>query len=104
MTLGPDVARRLRPVWPLIEAHAERLDRLVRQQANVTFAVVPGRKAPALAVNLPLTESHSVRVLLEGKEVRYYLEREGQLFQAEIGDVPVDQGVYLMLAELAAPD
>ena len=54
VTLGPDLAKPLRPVWKPLEENAERLDRLVRQQARVTFDVIQGRKEPALTVSLRL--------------------------------------------------
>jgi proteasome lid subunit RPN8/RPN11 len=105
VTLGPDLARPLRPVWGEVEEYAERLDKLVRQQARVSFGVLPGRKESALAVEIPLADpGQAVRILLEGKEVRYYLVRDGEPFAAEIGEVRVDQGFYLLLAELAARD
>jgi proteasome lid subunit RPN8/RPN11 len=103
LTLGPDLARHLRPVWPAVEEHAGRLDRLARQQTRVRFAVAEGRHGPALAVTVGLADpGESVRVLCEGKEVRYFLDRGGEVFAADLGDTRVDQGVYLMLAELAA--
>jgi proteasome lid subunit RPN8/RPN11 len=105
--LGPDLAAPLRPVWEVVEEHAERLDRLACQQARVRFDVVAGRKegSAALAVTLPLAEpDHAVRVLLEGKEVRYFLLRGGEVFAVDLGEPRVDQGVYLLLAELAGRD
>jgi proteasome lid subunit RPN8/RPN11 len=103
LTLGPDLARPLRPVWPLVEEHADRLDRLARQMARVTFDVVPGREGMALAVTVPLADpGQAVRILLEGKEVRYYLVREGELLAADLRETRVDQGLYLLLAELAS--
>lgn len=103
LTLGPDLARPLHPVWRMLEAHAERLDRLYRQQAGVTFAAAEGNRGPALAVTVPLTEPGSaIRVLLEGDEVRYYLLRGGELLVADPQEDRVDRGVYLLLAELAA--
>ena len=69
------------------------------------FAVAEGRKGPALAVGVPLAgDGEAVRILLEGKEVRFYLERDGELLAADLGDVRVDQGFYLLMAELAARD
>ena len=47
LTLGPDLARDLHPVWPALEAHAERLERLARQQARVRFEVTPQRQLMA---------------------------------------------------------
>ncbi|MFO0808969.1 MAG: Mov34/MPN/PAD-1 family protein [Gemmataceae bacterium] len=105
VALGPDLALPLRPVWDQVEAHAERLDRLARQQAKVSFAAVQGRHGPALAATVPLAENgEAVQVLLEGKEVRYYLVRGGELFAADLGEARVDQGFYLLMAELAARD
>ena len=105
MTLGPDLAKPLRPVWGQVEEYAERLDKLARQQARVMFGVLPGRKGAALAAEVPLADpGQVVRILLEGKEVRYYLVRDGEPFAADIGEVRVDQGFYLLLAELAARD
>jgi proteasome lid subunit RPN8/RPN11 len=102
LTIGPDLAKSLRSVWPVVEAHAERLDRLARQQAKVRFEIVPGRDGPALAVIVSLAEpDEAIRLLIERKGVRFYYEKEGQAFQAELPDTPPDQGMYLMLAELA---
>jgi hypothetical protein len=103
LTLGPDLARPLHLVWPTIENHAERLDRLCRQQVGVRFEVADSRGGPVLAVTIPLAEPcQAVRVLIEGKEVRYYLVRNGELLAVDIHDEFVDRGFYLVLAELAA--
>ena len=67
LTLGPDLARPLHPVWPILEAHADRLDRLARQQARVTFDLVTRKSGPALAVTVPLAErGEAVQLLLDG--------------------------------------
>jgi proteasome lid subunit RPN8/RPN11 len=101
-TLGPDLARPLHSIWPTIEAHADRLDRLYRQQAGIRFDMVTGKHGPALAVIVPLAGPEgAIRVLLEGKEVRYYLVRGGEVLAADAGEDRVDRGVYLLLAELA---
>jgi proteasome lid subunit RPN8/RPN11 len=100
LRMGPDLARPLHPVWETITVHARRLNRLFRQQAKLEFDVVEG---PALRVTLPLAEpGGSIRVLLKGKQIRYFLERDGDLLAAEGCTDCVDQGVYLMLAELAS--
>jgi Prokaryotic homologs of the JAB domain len=102
-TLGPDLARPLHSVWPLLEAHADRLDRLCRQQTGMTFEVIPGGRGPALACMIPLAEQgHAVRVVLEDKEVRYFLRRRGDLLAVNPQDDRIDRAVYLLLAELAA--
>jgi hypothetical protein len=102
LTLGPDLARPLRPVWSTIEAHAEQLDRLYRQQIGVTFQLVSGLYGTALALDLALAEpGSSLRLVLEKKEVRYYLVRGEQLLAVDPHESQVDKGVYLLLAELA---
>lgn len=102
LTLGPDLARPLRLVWKEIENHAERLERLARQQTQVRFEIVQGREGAALNAVVPLAESgHAVHVAIEGKEVRYYYEADGEVFQADLPDASPDQGIYLLLAELA---
>lgn len=62
-----------------------------------------GTHGPALAVTVALAEpGDAIRVLLEGEAVRYYLVRAGEVLTAEPRAASVDQGVYLLLAELAA--
>jgi hypothetical protein len=88
----------------VIEEHAARLDRLARQLTGVRFEVTPGKDGPALSVVIGLCEpGQAIRVILEGKAVRYFYEAGGQAYQADLpaGAAP-DQGVYLLLAELAA--
>jgi hypothetical protein len=102
LTLGPDLARPLHLVWPTIETHADSLDRLYRQQAQVTFDVVRDQEGPALAVNIKLAEpGTALRVLLDRKEARYYLARGDDLMRVDPHEPQVDRGVYLLLAELA---
>ena len=103
LTIGPDLARPLHSLWSTIENHAERLDRLARQQAGMTIAVDTEDGKPALAATIPLAEpGDAVRVLLRGREVRYFLARDGQVFAAQQDEPRVDRGVYLLLADLAA--
>lgn len=103
LTLGPDLARPLHSVWSTVETHAERLDRLYCQQAGVKFEMAAGRHGPALAAVVPLAElGQAVRILLEGKEVRYFLIRDGETLETSSRELQVDRGVYLLLAELAA--
>jgi hypothetical protein len=87
----------------LIEAHANRLDRLCRQQTGVTFDVTAGEGGPLLAVTVPLADAgNAIRVLLAEKQVQYYLLRNGEPFQTDPGEDRIDRAVYLLLAELAA--
>ncbi len=103
VTIGPDLARGLHSVWAILEAHAERLERLYRQQCGTIFEVGPaGREGPSLLLTLPLAGGETLRVVLQTETVRYYLEREGELFEVDHHDEYVDRGVYLLLAELAA--
>ena len=102
-TLGPDLARPLHSVWWLIEQHAERIERLCRQQAGVTLDVTDGKKGPALSVQVPLAEAgHAIRVVLEEDATWYYWLRDGEPVAADPQEARIDRAVYLLLAELAA--
>jgi hypothetical protein len=102
LTLGPDLARSLHPVWEAIEAHAEPLDRLCRQQAGVSFVCTHGLKGPALTVNFVLAEpNEKLRLVLEKKEVRFYLHRQEDIIEVDPKADSVERGIYLILAELA---
>jgi proteasome lid subunit RPN8/RPN11 len=103
LTLGPDLARPLHPVWSTIELHAEQLERLYLQQAGVTFEVGAGNHGPALSVNIPLAEPRDkVCVVLEGNDICYFVARGEELFRVNSTEERIDRGVYLLLAELAA--
>jgi proteasome lid subunit RPN8/RPN11 len=103
LTLGPDLARDLHLVWPIVEDHADQLDRLYRQLAGVRCDVVGSEQNPTLAVTIALAEpGTAIRALLEGKEVRYYHVRGNEEVMVDPHTTCVDQGVYLLLAELAA--
>jgi hypothetical protein len=105
LTIGPDLARPLHSVWPVIEAHAERLERLARQQTGVSFRVADDEWGRALEVQVSLAETGAaVRARVTEKGVRYYLVHDGRLFEADCGEHRVDRGVYLLLAELAAQE
>jgi proteasome lid subunit RPN8/RPN11 len=105
LTIGPDLARPLHLVWSVIETHADRLDRLYRQQSGVTFEVAEGEKGPALSVKVPLAKSaHALQILLEGKEVRYYWLRDGEPLEVDPKEARIDRAVYLLLAELASQE
>lgn len=102
ITLGPDLALALRPVWCELEVYAERLDRLARLIQRVRFDVVEGKQKPALAVTVPLSEpERAIRVVLEGKEVRYLLVEKNEAMIADFRDDRIDRGVFVMLAELS---
>lgn len=104
LTIGPDLAAPLRPVWEELEAHAGRLDRLARQLARVRFDVEPGHQKSALLVTAPLPDDgRAIRVELEGKDVRYrLLTPDRGTLAADLREDRVDVGVFLMLSELAA--
>jgi proteasome lid subunit RPN8/RPN11 len=103
LTLGPDLGLVLRPVWPELENHAERLDRLARQLRRAAFDVVPGRDKPALVMQVPVADGDkTIRVLMEGKDVRYLLVGPDGAMIADFRDDRVDHGVFVMLAELTS--
>jgi proteasome lid subunit RPN8/RPN11 len=99
LTLGPDLARSWRPVWPQLEQHADALERLARQQQNLTFGVVEG---DILTITLPLAEpGHRVQVLIGSDWVQYVVDQAGTLLTPDLAEPHVAKGVYQLLAELA---
>jgi proteasome lid subunit RPN8/RPN11 len=105
VTIGPDLARPLHSVWMAIEAHADRLERLYRQQTGVAFDVLHVEGRAWLAVTFPLAApGAALRVLLQPKEVRYFLRQNSDWLAVDCLEDRVDRGVYLLLAELAGQD
>jgi len=101
LTIGPDMARPLHTVWPTLERHADRLERLYQQQANLRFEVLAGDN-PGLLLTVPLAANgEAIRVVLRPKSVQYFLQRGGEVLEVDLTDDYVDRGVYLLLAELA---
>lgn len=104
LTLGPDLAAPMRAVWPIVETHAARLDWLTLVMSKVRFEIPPEAEPPVLVVTIGLGEPGiRVRILLERKRVRYIYEAGETAFQADLpaGTAP-DQGLFLLLAEVAA--
>jgi len=103
LTIGPDLARPLHPLWQTLEVHADRIDRLCRQLSGVRFELISDDWGPALVLAVPLaTAGEAVRVVVRRKEVRYYVVRGEEVFEVQHRDDWVDRGVFLLLAELAA--
>jgi proteasome lid subunit RPN8/RPN11 len=103
LTIGPDLARALHSLWPALEAHAERIDRLYRQVAGLRFEVISDERGPGLVLTLPLAAGgEAIRVLVRQKEVRYYVLLGGETMAVDVNEDCVDRGVYLLLAEVAA--
>jgi len=101
MTPGPDLALALRPIWDELEYHAARLDCLARQLNRVTFDVVMGSRKQALAMSIPLADgTRSLRVLMEGREIRYLVVTPDGPLAADYRDDRIDHAVFVLLAEL----
>jgi len=102
LTLGPDLALGLHDVWRTVEAFAEPLERLCRQQAAVTFDIVPGSQGAAFAVCMKLAEPDTaLRIIVESGEAAFYWQRGQEMFAIDVPAGPLDRSVYLALAELA---
>lgn len=98
LVLGPDLAEPLIPLWPLIEGHAEHLDRLCKQLAQVRFDL-PAGEEPALQVSVPARKGTRLAVRLSGDDVRYgRLIREQWQALSEAEARP-DLGLLKLLAE-----
>lgn len=98
---GADRAKSLQSVWPVLEEHAERLERLFAQQARLECEVVDqGEKA--LMVSMPLAESGDrLRLLLTEEQAQYFVVLSGEAMTVNPQAANVEEGTYLLLAELA---
>ncbi|MEI7688166.1 MAG: Mov34/MPN/PAD-1 family protein [Planctomycetota bacterium] len=95
---GDDLARPLAGVWPTLDTHADGLERLCQQLNGGQFGVT----AAGLSFAVPLADDRRrLRVLLEGPQIRYYVEDEGNLLVVDPEAVTLEQGIYAILAELA---
>jgi len=99
---GPDLARPLHPFWATLEEYAGSLERLDRQQRGIKFRILNDEWGSGLVVTVPLAEKgDSLSLLIRPKEVRYYLERQGQQLGLQPKEGPIDSAIYLLLADLA---
>ncbi|WP_232055992.1 Mov34/MPN/PAD-1 family protein [Tuwongella immobilis] len=103
---GNDAAAHLRPVWPIIERYAVRLDRLARQLSRVRFEIPEidesSEQTPLLKVEVTLPERNSyLWVVMDGQNIQYFWVRDGKILQPNLEEPAPDCGVYRMLAELA---
>jgi hypothetical protein len=102
VTSGPDLASPLRPVWNVIEANAEPLNKLCRQFAKVQLEVIDEELARILSMKIMLAEpKQKLHLLLNEHEVRYYWDKEGEFIAIDSDEARLDRAVYLILAELA---
>ena len=103
LTLGPDLARPLHPVWEILETYAVSLDRLYRQLTNVTLEGIDLPEGPAVALNIKLAEpGDSLRVVLRRRAAQYVVGRDGDFSTVNPGEDNLERAVYLILAELAS--
>jgi len=103
VTIGPDLALALRPLWNVIEANAAPLNKLCRQFAKVHFEVIDEEPAKLLCVKIALAEpKQQLRLLLNECEARYYWDKGGELIAIDPHEPRPDRAAYLILAELAS--
>jgi len=95
---GDDLAHPLASVWPTLETHADGLERLCQQLSGGQLSSA----GQAFSFAVPLADDpRRLRVLLEGPQIRYYVEDEGNLLVVDPEAVTLEHGVYAILAELA---
>ncbi|MBI2806752.1 MAG: Mov34/MPN/PAD-1 family protein [Planctomycetes bacterium] len=105
VTLGPDLAQRIRTVWAVIESNTKALEYLCRLFAKVEFDILNDDPDNLLAVKISLAESgQQIRLLLSTAEARYYWERDGEVIAIDPREEDLVRAVFLILAELAKED
>ncbi len=94
---GADLALTYRPVQSILEEQAIPLKRLLIQQAQAKCRVVND----ALSVKFRLADDHFLILMLRDETVEYYVIQGEQTFQVSPDASSIEEGVYLLLAELA---
>jgi proteasome lid subunit RPN8/RPN11 len=97
LALGPDLAAPLIGVWPIIEEHAARLERLCEQLAKIHFAVFPGPH-PMLEVSVAIAAARRLAARVGAKEIRYGEITEAGWRSLEEYDPHPDRGLFALLA------
>ncbi len=101
VTLGPDLARPLHHLWPVLERHAQCLERLSQLFAQVSLQVVDGDDGPAVGVTIGLGQpGQALRLVVESAGVRYYVVQDHDVFAVDPDEDVIDRGVFVVLAEL----
>lgn len=101
ITLGPDLAAPLWPLWPILETHADRLERLAKQLARLRFDL-PDDAEGVLQVTVPGRgqERWGARLADDGP---HYGRLRGDAWESvPLTEPAVDRGLFLLLAEQAA--
>ncbi len=102
LTLGDDLAKPLHPVWPVLERHAESLDRVMQLLSRVQAEPTRHESRAGLLLRIPLPgDGSALKVLLEGDQMRYYVESPRGLTALDPPVGPLDRSMFLILAELA---
>jgi proteasome lid subunit RPN8/RPN11 len=97
---GPDLARPLHPIWDTIELHADALDGLCQQLAQISFEIVASEGA--LVARLPVADGREgVRILIHRDQAHFFLDRGNELTAIDPKESQLDRAVFLVLAELA---
>ena len=100
MTIGPDLAAALRPVWHHLEGNAERLERLFGQLKRIRCELHESKPGSQLHLVVPVERGLRLRVVLEDPQPIYLLEKGGELLAWDQEEPRIDRGVFLLLAEL----
>ncbi len=102
VAIGNDLASPLRPVWNVIESHAEPLNKLSRLFAKVEYEAAKIADAPTLVVKIALAEPRQqIHLLLSDTGARYYWSVDKELIAVGADEGQLDRAVFLILAELA---
>jgi len=102
VTNGPDLAFTVRSIWNTIEIHADAIDHLCRQFANVDVDVMADDPEPLMLVRIGLPEPfQQLRLLLSSSESRYYWASGNDVTAIDPHEANLVRAVHLILAEMA---
>lgn len=99
LSLGPDLAAPLLPLWPILEKHAERLEAICRRLTQVRFGLLQ-EPEPMLEASVPLEGQRRLAVRLSAGGAVTYGERDGDSWRPlPLADPHPDHGLFALLVE-----
>lgn len=98
LTLGPDLALPLWPLWPVIEMHAARIERLAQSLARLRFDL-PEDDETALQLSVPGPNQSRLAARLSPDRVSYGWLNGGAWRRIDLAEPAVDRGLFLLLAQ-----
>lgn len=100
---GQDVATILRRVWPILETHADAIERLSHLFKKLQLGLLNGAE-PGIVIKIPLPAGQDyLQVILQNRSRKWIYSRDERLYQPTINsDEPLEKAIFQFLTEWAS--